>query len=128
MSVFGAEEKAEVRSLIKARNHFCDIVECTNSKVDLDQVLGINYLELLANRSRTEAPQGVDLNGQGDAVRLPYDDESFDVVSNVFSTSTWMLIKGTGFRMPLRMNRACSPCPFMKLGAGRWKKQRCRAI
>merc|ERR1712216_565991 len=46
-----AEEKAEVRSMIKARNHFCDIVECTNSKVDLDQVLGINRfsLEHIAN-------------------------------------------------------------------------------
>lgn len=41
-----AEEKAEVRSMIKARNHFCDIVECTNSKVDLDQVLGINRFSL----------------------------------------------------------------------------------
>merc|ERR1719362_1368054 len=32
--------------MIKARNHFCDIVECTNSKVDLDQVLGINRFSL----------------------------------------------------------------------------------
>merc|ERR1719222_419417 len=32
--------------MIKARNQFCDIVECTNSKVDLDQVLGINRFSL----------------------------------------------------------------------------------
>eukprot|EP00793_Prasinoderma_coloniale_P000977 PRCOL_00007067-RA len=41
-----ADEKAEVRKQINAINKFCDIIETTNSVVDLDKILGIKRFDL----------------------------------------------------------------------------------